>query len=175
MGTGSHIMKQEVLRNEDAYSCPLSKATQEVARKELNETAKLRKKALAEVRHWVRTQPHIKKARLDSSFILRFLRMQKFEIKESCEILDKYLTMRCQYPSWFQNLDCKDAALSELIDLGYIFALPNRDSQGRRVIFSKASAFDPSRFTTSDMMRAHILTFETLLNNEENQVRGFTC
>merc|ERR1712127_155115 len=107
MGTGSHIMKQEVLRNEDAYSCPLSKATQEVARKELNETAKLRKKALAEVRHWVRTQPHIKKARLDSSFILRFLRMQKFEIKESCEILDKYLTMRCQYPTWFQNLHCQ--------------------------------------------------------------------
>jgi len=162
------------LRNEDAYSCPLSKATQEVARKELNETAKLRKKALAEVRHWVRTQPHIKKARLDSSFILRFLRMQKFEIKESCEILDKYLTMRCQYPSWFQNLDCKDPALADLVSQGYIFVLPQRDQHGRRVIFSRAAAFDPAKYTTSDMMRAHVMTFETLLNDEENQVRGFT-
>merc|ERR1712106_61723 len=72
---------------------------------ELNETAKVRKKALAEVRKWIRSQPQIKRARLDSNFILRFLRMQKFEIKESCEILDKYLTMRCQYPTWFQNLD----------------------------------------------------------------------
>merc|ERR1712127_239069 len=174
MGTGSHIMKQEVLRNEDAYSCPLSKATQEVARKELNETAKLRKKALAEVRHWVRTQPHIKKARLDSSFILRFLRMQKFEIKESCEILDKYLTMRCQYPTWFQNLDCQDPALADLVSRGYIFVLPERDQHGRRVIFSRAAAFDPSKYTTSDMMRARVMTFETLLANEENQVRGFT-
>ena len=34
-------------------------------------------------------------------------RMQKFEVKESCEILDKYLTMRWQHPTWFQNLDCR--------------------------------------------------------------------
>ena len=68
----------------------------------------------------------------------------------------------------------QDSALSELIDMGYICVLPDRDAHGRRVIFSKASAFDPSRFTTSDMMRAHILTFETLLCSEENQVRGFT-
>merc|ERR1712173_350592 len=102
------------------------------------------------------------------------LRMQKFEIKESCEILDKYMTMRCQYPAWFQNLDCKDPALADLVDKGYIFVLPDRDQHGRRVIFSQAAAFDPSKYTTSDMMRAHVMTFETLLNDEENQVRGFT-
>lgn len=100
--------------------------------------------------------------------------MQKFEIKESCEILDKYMTMRCQYPAWFQNLDCKDPALADLVDKGYIFVLPDRDQHGRRVIFSQAAAFDPSKYTTSDMMRAHVMTFETLLNDEENQVRGFT-
>lgn len=167
-------MKQEVVQGEDAYSCGLSKETQEVARTELGETNKVRKKALAEVRKWIRSQPHIKRARLDSNFILRFLRMQKFEIKESCEILDKYLTMRCQYPTWFQNLDCKDPALADLVSQGYIFALPNRDQHGRRVIFSRAAAFDPTKYTTSDMMRAHVMTFETLLNDEENQVRGFT-
>jgi len=167
-------MKQDTLLNEDTYYCDLSKETQEVARRELNETAKLRKKALAFVRAWVRSQPHIKRARTDASFILRFLRMQKFELKESCEILDKYLTMRCQYPAWFQNLDCQDPALSDLVAKGYIFVLPERDQHGRRVIFSRAAAFDPSLYSTSDMMRAHVMTFETLLNDEENQVRGFT-
>merc|ERR1712218_700570 len=101
-------------------------------------------------------------------------RMQKFEIKESCEILDKYLTMRCQYPTWFQNLDCQDPVLEDLVSRGYIFVLPERDRHGRRVIFSRAAAFDPTKYTTSDMMRAHVMTFETLLANEENQVRGFT-
>ena len=167
-------MKQEVIQGEDSYCCSLSKEVQEVARVELNETAKVRKKALAEVRKWVRSQPQIKRARLDANFILRFLRMQKFEIKESCEILDKYLTMRCQYPTWFQNLDCQDPALADLVSKGYIFVLPERDQHGRRVIFSRAAAFDPTKYTTSDMMRAHVMTFETLLQNEENQVRGFT-
>ena len=67
----------------------------------------MRKRALAEVRKWLKSQSHIRRVRLDSSFILRFLRMQKFEMKETCEILDKYLTMRHQHPAWFQNLDCR--------------------------------------------------------------------
>jgi hypothetical protein len=58
--------------------------------------------------------------------------------------------------------------------MGYMFVLPERDAHGRRVIFSKGAVFDSSRFTTSDMVRAHIMTFETLLNDEENQIKGFT-
>jgi len=167
-------MKQEIIGSEDDYTCLLSKELQELSRRELQEDGKKRRKALSEVRKWIKSQSHIKKVRLDSNFLLRFLRMQKFEVKESCEILDKYLNMRWQHPSWFQNLDCRDPKLAELISMGYILALPERDAHGRRVIYSKAGAFDANRFNTSDMMRAHILTFETLLNDEENQVRGFT-
>ena len=96
-----------MLLTEENYTCELSKETQEIAKKELNETNKLRKKAIADVRKWIKSQSHFRRARLDASFILRFLRMQKFDTKESCEILDKYLTMRVQHPTWFQNLDCR--------------------------------------------------------------------
>jgi len=77
----------------------------------VQEEPKVRKRALAEVRKWLKSQTHIRRVRLDSSFILRFLRMQKFEMKETCEILDKYLTMRHQHPAWFQNLDCRVSIL----------------------------------------------------------------
>ena len=60
------------------------------------------------------------------------------------------------------------------MDKGYIFVLPERDQHGRRVIFSQAAAFDSSKYSVSDLMRAHVMTFETLLSDEENQVRGFT-
>merc|ERR1712020_69792 len=76
-----------------------------------NETNKKRKKALADIRKWIKNQSHIRRTRLDSNFILRFLRMQKFDVKESCSILEKYLTMRGQYPAWFQNLDCRVSLL----------------------------------------------------------------
>jgi len=167
-------MKQEILGVEDDYYCDLSNEVQEIARSQLQETGKRRKKALTEMRQWIKSKSHIQKVRLDANFLLRFLRMQKFEVKESCDILDKYLTMRWHHPSWFQNLDCRDSKLAELIDMGYLLVLPDRDQHGRRVIYSKACAFDSSRFTTSDMMRAHIMAFETLLTQEENQVRGFT-
>lgn len=167
-------MKQEIIGTVDEYRSTLSNEVLETSRRELKEDYSSRKKGLGEMRRWIKTQAHIKKIRLDSSFLLRFLRMQKFEVKEACEILDKYLTMRVQHPTWFQNLDCRDSKLAELVDMGYIIALPDRDAHGRRVIFSKAAAFDPTRFTTSDMMRAHIMTFETLLNDEQNQVSGFT-
>ena len=107
-----------MLLTEENYTCELSKETQEIAKKELNETNKLRKKAIADVRKWIKSQSHFRRARLDASFILRFLRMQKFDTKESCEILDKYLTMRVQHPTWFQNLDCRVRVLqNERINL----------------------------------------------------------
>merc|ERR1711963_688309 len=71
-GTLSQVIT--MILTEDTYTCELSKATQEIAQKELNETNKLRKKALADVRKWIKSQPHIRRARLDSSFILRFWR-----------------------------------------------------------------------------------------------------
>jgi len=152
----------------------LSNEVRDIARKDLNEDKTTRRKALTAMRNWITTNSSIKHCRTDNNFLLRFLRMQKFDIEESQNILEKYLTMRCQYPAWFKNLDCKDPALSELVDCGYILVLPGRDSHGRRVVFSQAGAMDPARFSVSDIMRSLIMTFETLLEDEENQVRGFT-
>jgi len=152
----------------------LSNQLDDIAFKHLKEDEKTRKRALIDLRKWIRLHPNIKNCRMDNNFLLRFLRMQKFQLKEARDILEKYLTMRCQYPSWFHNLDCQDTALSELVDRGYIIVLPGRDSHGRRVIFSQAGAMSPDKFSASDIMRAHIMTFETLLEDEENQIRGFT-
>ena len=73
-----------------------------------------------------------------------------------------------------EYVQTSETAISDLVDKGYIFVLPERDQHGRRVIFSQAAAFDSSKDTVSDLMRTHVMTFEALLNDEENQVRGFT-
>jgi hypothetical protein len=56
------------------------------------------------------------------------------------------------------------------VDLGYVFVLPERDSEGRRVIFNYAHVLDPARHTSTDMMKVFMATFETLLADPENQV-----
>merc|ERR1712241_569084 len=162
------------MSTEETWQSHLSNEVIDIALRELNEEEETRKMSLKEFQKWIKTRANIKHCRLDSNFLLRFLRMQKFDLEATQDIFEKYLTMRCQYPSWFQNLDCKDTALTELVDRGYIIVLPNRDRHGRRIIFSQAGTMDPNKYTVSDLMRAHVMTFETLLNDEENQVRGFT-
>jgi len=116
-----------------------------IAEKELCEKPSTRKKGLRELRDWIKSSTHFQNCRTDSSFLLRFLRMQKFQVQEAQTVLEKYIKMRTQHPNWFANLDIRDPKLNELIRRGYIFALPMRDSKGRRVVFSRAAAMDASR------------------------------
>lgn len=152
----------------------VSLSLEEIAKEDLGEDEITRAQSLSELRSWLQSQPHLVNCRTDDNFLLRFLRMQKYKVQKSCLVLEKYLTMRCHHPKWFKNLDILDPMLAELISNGYIFVLPERDPEGRRVVFSIARNLDPARHSNSDAMRAHILTFEALLQEQENQIRGFT-
>lgn len=112
-----------------------SAALKKVAETELRESAKTRKRALRELRDWLKSQPHISGCRSDNSFLLRFLRMKKFEVSDTIKVLDKYLKIRTQNPNWFTQLDIQEPKLNKLISDGYIFVLPQRDSKGRRVVY----------------------------------------
>lgn len=54
----------------------------------------------------------------------------------------------------------------------YLVPLRERDSEGRRVIFSVAAKFDPYKFSSSQMARIHSIVVESLMDDEENQVIG---
>merc|ERR1719361_1662587 len=155
----------------------LSKAElAKVAEHELGETKSSRKKALKELREWISSEG----SRLDclkdvpDSFLMRFLRMQKTNVEKAANVLDNYIRFRTNTPEWFENLDVQDERISELIRSGYLFVLPQRDASGRRVVFSRAALLDASKFTAADVMRAHLLTFECLLFDEECQINGLT-
>ncbi|XP_071521723.1 alpha-tocopherol transfer protein-like [Panulirus ornatus] len=158
----------------DDYVCTLPPEVRKVASRDLMEDDVTRAAALHQMRQYITRHQAISKCRLDSNFLLRFLRMKKFRIRESQDQLEKYLRMRMDHPHWFTGLDVRDPALEDLIDTGYFFALPERDDSGRRVFFSVAGKMDPSRFTTAEQMRSMQVGFESLLEDEENQVRGFT-
>lgn len=159
---------------EDEYVFTLSNELKQLAEDDLDESPQVRDESLQSLRSWIKSQPHLRGCRLDANFLLRFLRMQKHNVINSSLVLEKYLTMRVQHPNWFQNLDIRDPAIYELVTNGYLFVLPERDTFGRKVIFSVAKNLDPTRHTNSDAMRAHLITFEALLEDEESQIRGFS-
>jgi len=147
----------------------------QVAEEELGETEEVRDCALNEMKLWLQAQPHIQNCRTDSNFLLRFLRMQKFRVEKSCAVLEKYTLMREENPGYFRGLDIRRPELEELVLSGFLFVLPERDSFGRRVIFHIPRYMDPSRHSTEDVMKVIAITLETLIEDEENQIRGLTC
>uniref|UniRef100_A0A1I8P4P8 CRAL-TRIO domain-containing protein n=1 Tax=Stomoxys calcitrans TaxID=35570 RepID=A0A1I8P4P8_STOCA len=157
----------------DPYVCTLSPELKAVAKEELHEDENIRKQAVAQFREWIAKHPHIKKCRTDTIFLLRFLRTKKFSVPAACEMLERYLTIRQLFPQWFSKLDIEDPAMSEIFDNGYLVPLPQRDENGRQIILSVASKFDPYTYTSVQMARIHSLICEALLDDEESQVAGY--
>jgi len=147
----------------------------QIALEELGETKELRESALTELKDWLQSQPHIQNCRTDDNFLLRFLRMQKFRVEKSCAVMEKYLMMREDNPCYFRNLDILNPILKELVLSGFMFVLPQRDSSGRRVIFHIPRLLDTSRHSMEDVIKVIAITLETLLEDNENQIRGLSC
>lgn len=167
-------LKSTAITDFDPYVCSLSARFKQLAKDELREDESMRTQALAQFREWIAKHPHIKRCRTDAVFLLRFLRVKKFSLQPACEMLEKYLTIRQLYPQWFRSLDIEDKVLEEIIDMGYVVPLPGRDEHGRQLILTCAGRFDPYRFTSAQMARAHSLVTEALLDDEESQVAGYS-
>uniref|UniRef100_A0A2S2QH58 Clavesin-2 n=1 Tax=Sipha flava TaxID=143950 RepID=A0A2S2QH58_9HEMI len=154
--------------------CKLPKTVREIALKELREDENTREQCLLAFRQWILKNPDIQNVDIESTFLLRFLRTKKFSLPMAQQLLLKYLNLRQKYPMYFTNLDCLNPAVNDLIDAGYMFVSPFRDNHGRRVIIGSAKGFDLQKFTSKDLGLTHMVTYETLLNDEVNQVMGFT-
>ncbi|QQP36339.1 Retinaldehyde-binding protein 1-like protein 1 [Caligus rogercresseyi] len=158
------------MKFDDAYEAEderieLSPWLARAAQEELGETPALRRKCLKEFRDWIRSKEEYAKGsiRLDSNFLLRFLRFAKFNIHDTQIIFEKYISARVNHPEWFTKLDPQDEKIHSLISRA-------------TSLFSRKrmSAMDASRFTSSDVIRVHILFYESLLEEPENQILGLS-
>ncbi|KAK0180860.1 hypothetical protein PV327_003197 [Microctonus hyperodae] len=163
----------EWVTESDEYVCELPKETQDAAKEELREDKNTRDQALEQMRNWIKMNPRIENSRLDARFLLRFLRTKKFNVPMAQEATERYLLLRHVYHPAFQKLDITDTPMEELLSLGYLFAVPGRDAKGRRVIVARPGVFDPYKYTNADMCKIHGITYETLMEDELNQVHGF--
>lgn len=159
--------------DEDDYQFTLGAKFKKIAFEDLREDDNIRKQALAQLRECIVKHPSIRKCRMDSVFLLRFLRTKKFNVQASLDNLEKYLIIRQTFPDWFQKLDVNEPEVDELISAGYLVPLPRRDENGRQILLRCARKFDTSRFSPSSLIKTHALIAELLLDDEESQVAGF--
>ncbi|XP_026475304.1 retinaldehyde-binding protein 1-like [Ctenocephalides felis] len=152
----------------------LSEAVAAVAKNELREDKSSREQSLQQLKEWIAKNRDIEDCRTDDLFLLRFLRVKKFSVPMAQQMLLKYLNLRKTFPHFALKLDFLSPTVQEIIDAGYIFPSPIKDKHGRRVVFYIASNFDPYKYSNADQARVHFITYETLLEDQENQVMGLT-
>lgn len=155
----------------------MSDELQKIANAELGETSEKRIKGLHEMREWIFNNPRIEKCRMDANFIMRFLRFRKFDISKAQDAFERYLIFRegAYGYDWFSNLDF-DAKpnVDDLLNKGLLIVFPKRDLFGRLTVLTHLAATDPSIPSIgSEGLSLATMLFETLLEDEENQIRGF--
>lgn len=105
----------------DDYKFTLSPETKKFIEKEFRETEETRKHAILSLREWAEQNKRIIKLRLDSNFLLRFLRAKKFSLPMAKELIERYLVLRLYVQEGiklFHNLDVHQPVMQELLDLG---------------------------------------------------------
>ncbi|XP_034839239.1 alpha-tocopherol transfer protein-like isoform X2 [Maniola hyperantus] len=168
----SRRLTKRFLTPADEYKCPLSEETQAIAEAELRETESSRCQALDALRNWMEQNPKFLAVRMDAAYLLRFLRTRKFSVPMAQEAIERYMLLRQSWGIAFNQLDYMLPVMTEIIDLGYIFVSPYKDKMGRRVVIYRPGVFDPYKYTNQDMCRVMATCYETLMEDEETQVRG---
>jgi hypothetical protein len=104
----------------DDYKFKLSKDLEEIAKDELRETEEVRQHAIQALRDWILKNPRIEKTRLDSNFLLRFLRFRKFSVPMAMEALERFLVLKngTYGRGWFNQIDIDKPSILKLIDDG---------------------------------------------------------
>ncbi|XP_026676733.1 alpha-tocopherol transfer protein-like [Diaphorina citri] len=127
------------------YSIPM--AVQDLARVELREDLHTLNESLAQFREWIRKSRDVRNVQTDSNFLLRFLRAKKFSLP-----IAQQTSELTSVPGWFDSI-------------------PGRESGGSgKVPMQASSCLNKGQ----DHFKTHMVTYETLLWDEETQIRGLT-
>ena len=164
------IYPREVLSSEER---------EEKARDELNETPELRglslrllREKMADAKGKARAKnPKLTEdymSRDSDSFLLRFLRVRKFNVDDALAHITRYEQFRADHPDLFQ------ATLSDfrdIVSMGMTGVLPVRHPSGAIIMPIYAGRLDPD-CDKRKMLMCSVYCCEKLLESEETQISG---
>ncbi|XP_055630981.1 clavesin-1-like [Toxorhynchites rutilus septentrionalis] len=154
-----------------SYVCVLSDRDRQQAKLTLGEDEAVREKALQHMRDWIARHQHIKKCRTDPLFLLRFLRARSFNLPDTCEMLERYLSMRQVFRVWLENLDPEDKYMKQLVATEGALPL-GLDAQGRMVALVKVRNFDATKYSCYHLGRFTHMALESFYDDEQVQIGG---
>ncbi|KAL1476066.1 hypothetical protein MTO96_036796 [Rhipicephalus appendiculatus] len=140
---------------------------QHIAEEELGETPSRRKHALRKLLRLVSDEPELN-ARIDSDFLLRFLRVRKFNVDAALQTIRNYYNIRTACgPVFLDFLPTKvSSAARELFTV-----MPEKDIHGRRILFINAGEWTPE-IPFPEFQKALMICLEHLASDPVTQTLG---
>ncbi|XP_042149534.1 alpha-tocopherol transfer protein-like [Ixodes scapularis] len=143
---------------------------QRIVCEELGETDQGRADALTRLNQLLDEEPELN-ARRDSVFLLRHVRVRKYNIEAVLATLKYYYKNRAAYPCIYDNfLPSNAKPASRRI----FMVLPNLDVHGRRVLLIRSGAWIPSLATVREAHQAFHLALEFLAADPSSQTIGIS-
>ena len=87
-------------------------------------------------------------------------------------MLEDYLMERKKFPLWNVNLSLEDNQIHGLFETGCVFPLLEKDKLGRQGVFYGCTAFDTTKFKSTDAIRLNALLYTHFSQVENTQVGG---
>ncbi|KAG0429081.1 hypothetical protein HPB47_023988 [Ixodes persulcatus] len=143
---------------------------QRIAYEELGETDQGRVDALARLNQLLDEDPELN-ARRDNVFLLRYIRMRKYNIEAALATLKCYYKNRAAYPCIYDNFVPSNVKPASR---GLVLVLPNPDVHGRRVLLLRSGSWIPSLATHSEAQQAFHLALEFLAADPSSQTVGIS-
>lgn len=154
------------------YQCNLPPELLEKAVNELNEP-KNNDERLAHIDYireeFKRQNPDVKLVQEDDSFILRFLRVRKFDRVKTLQTLKNYHAQRDSWPEVFDKVK-NPVLLKHELEQGVVCPLEGKAKNGCHVVVMRPGLNNCNIVT--DIAACMILTVEKLLEQEETQING---
>jgi hypothetical protein len=118
---GRSKMNSKSITPIDSSNIVLPAELEEMAKKKFGETSEIRNHSLQLLRDWIEKNPRINKIRLDTIWLLKFLRIKKFNLADTEDAIERYLLLK-NYENCddkiFRNLEVRNDALQDLLDEG---------------------------------------------------------
>uniref|UniRef100_A0A1I8JNV5 CRAL-TRIO domain-containing protein n=1 Tax=Macrostomum lignano TaxID=282301 RepID=A0A1I8JNV5_9PLAT len=131
------------------------------AEKELNEKPAQVTAHIASLRRWLGSMPHLR-CRTDDRFLLRFLRVAKFDQSRAQMLLDNYLTIRKSpkgTPSWFDYPSVDSPEVKEYLSHPFHVFL-GHTSEGEGVYVSNMGYWDQQKMTFEQLIRCMYMSMD---------------
>ncbi|CAH2066480.1 unnamed protein product, partial [Iphiclides podalirius] len=148
---------------------PLPAELAEKACMELNEEKSKLEESLQHLKEWLSKQPHLR-ARTDDQWLVAFLRGCKFSIERTKEKIDLYYSLRATAPELYP-LKYNEPKFLEILGLGVLLVLPRTSNPADpRVLLMRAGAYDPEKYSVTDVMSVNVVIQKILLMEDDNFV-----